>query len=108
MVSEKGFCEGDDRLLPLVPYLLGRLANRTQEPRAKCECRKPSRLGIYELMIVDESMRGLITRRSHSTLLRDGAVAKGMPLLSKAGEIKIREGVTTREEVERVTMRAST
>ncbi len=65
------------------------------------------RLGIYELMIVDESMRGLITRRSHSTLLRDDAVAKGMQLLSKAGEIKIREGVTTREEVERVTMRAS-
>ncbi len=65
------------------------------------------RLGIYELMIVDESMRGLITRRSHSTLLRDDAVSKGMQLLSKAGEIKIREGATTREEVERVTMRAS-
>ncbi len=65
------------------------------------------RLGIYELMIVDESMRGLITRRSHSTLLRDDAVAKGMQLLSAAGEIKIREGATTREEVERVTMRAS-
>ena len=65
------------------------------------------RLGIYELMIVDESMRGLITRRSHSTILRDDAVAKGMQLLSKAGEIKIREGATTREEVERVTMRAS-
>ena len=65
------------------------------------------RLGIYELIIVDESMRGLITRRSHSTLLRDDAVSKGMQLLSKAGEIKIREGATTREEVERVTMRAS-
>ncbi len=58
------------------------------------------RLGIYELM-------RLITRRSHSTLLRDDAVTKGMQLLSKAGEIKIKEGVTTREEVERVTMRAS-
>jgi hypothetical protein len=30
-----------------------------------------------------------------------------MQLLSKAGEIKIEEGLTTREEVERVTMRAS-
>jgi general secretion pathway protein E len=65
------------------------------------------RLGIYELMIIDESLRGLITRRSHSTLLRDEAASKGMQLLSKAGEIKIEEGLTTREEVERVTMRAS-
>ena len=70
-------------------------------------CWKTGNRLANELMIVDESMRGLITRRSHSTLLRDDAVAKGMQLLSKAGEIKIREGVTTREEVERVTMRAS-
>ena len=86
-------------------------ANATEFTAKGCsQCRNTGyrgRLGIYELMIVDESMRGLITRRSHSTLLRDDAVAKGMQLLSKAGEIKIREGVTTREEVERVTMRAS-
>ena len=65
------------------------------------------RLGIYELMIVGESMRGLITGRSNSTLLRDDSIAKGMKQLSKAGEIKIMEWVTTREEVERVTMQRS-
>jgi general secretion pathway protein E len=42
------------------------------------------RLGIYELMIVDESMRGLITRRSHSTVLRDEAVAKPLEKKSNA------------------------
>jgi len=65
------------------------------------------RLGIYELLIVDEEIRGLITRRSHSTAIRDEAVKQGMQLLKVSGEIKIAEGVTSREEVERVTMRAS-
>ena len=65
------------------------------------------RLGIYELLIVDEEIRGLITRRSHSTAIRDEAVRQGMQLLKVSGEIKIGEGVTSREEVERVTMRAS-
>jgi general secretion pathway protein E len=65
------------------------------------------RLGICELLIVDESMRGLITRRSHSTEIRDNAVSKGMRLLKDAGDLKIIEGLTSREEVERVTMRAS-
>jgi general secretion pathway protein E len=65
------------------------------------------RLGIYELLIVDEEIRGLITRRSHSTAIRDEAVRQGMQLLKVSGEIKIAEGVTSREEVERVTMRAS-
>ncbi len=65
------------------------------------------RLGIYELLIVDEEIRGLVTRRSHSTAIRDEAVKQGMQLLKVSGEIKIAEGVTSREEVERVTMRAS-
>ena len=65
------------------------------------------RLGIYELLIVDEEIRGLITRHSHSSAIRDEAVKQGMQLLKVSGEIKIAEGVTSREEVERVTMRAS-
>jgi general secretion pathway protein E len=65
------------------------------------------RLGIYELLIVEEEIRGLITRRSHSTSIRDEAVRQGMQLLKVSGDIKIAEGATSREEVERVTMRAS-
>ncbi len=64
------------------------------------------RLGIYELLIVDEEIRGLITRRAHSSAIRDEAVKQGMQLLKTSGEIKVAEGVTSREEVERVTMRA--
>jgi general secretion pathway protein E len=64
------------------------------------------RLGIYELLVVDEEIRGLITRRAHSSAIRDEAVKQGMQLLKTSGEIKVAEGVTSREEVERVTMRA--
>jgi general secretion pathway protein E len=65
------------------------------------------RLGIYELLIVDEEIRGLITRRSHSSAIRDEAVCQGMQLLKVSGEIKVAEGVTSQEEVDRVTMRAA-
>lgn len=65
------------------------------------------RLGIYELLIVDETLRGLITRRTHSTEIRDYAVQQGMQLLSQSGAIMIGRGETSREEVERVTMRAA-
>lgn len=78
---------------------------------AGCDaCRRTGyrgRLGIYELLIVEEEIRGLITRRAHSTAIRDEAVRQGMQLLKVSGDIKIAEGATSREEVERVTMRAS-
>ncbi len=65
------------------------------------------RVGIYELLIVDEPLRGFITRRSHASELRDEAIKKGMQLLKESGEMRILAGQTSREEVERVTMRAS-
>jgi general secretion pathway protein E len=73
------------------------------------DCRQTGyrgRLGIYELLTVDEDLRSLITRRSRSTEIRDSAVSKGMHLLREGGNLKVAEGATTLEEVERVTMRA--
>lgn len=61
----------------------------------------------YELLIVDETTRGLITRRSHASLIRDDAVGKGMQLLSESGLLKVQQGKTTLEEIQRVTMRAT-
>lgn len=65
------------------------------------------RFGIYELLVVDEPIRSLITRRSHSTEIRDSAISRGMRLLSECGDLKVAEGETSREEVQRVTMRAT-
>ena len=65
------------------------------------------RLGIYELLRIDETLRGKITQRAHSTEIRDYAVSRGMRLLAECGNSKIESGLTTREEVARVTMRAT-
>jgi general secretion pathway protein E len=65
------------------------------------------RIGIYELMIVNEDLRGLVTRSGHATLIRDSAVADGMRLLKDSGLEKVVAGVTSLEEVQRVTLRAS-
>lgn len=65
------------------------------------------RIGIYELLIVDEELRRLITRSSHSSSIRDYAVAEGMKLLSDSGAEKVLVGETSLEEVHRVTLRAS-
>jgi general secretion pathway protein E len=65
------------------------------------------RLGIYELLVVDEPTRSLITKRSHSSEIRDYAVTRGMRLLADSGNEKVSQGLSTREEVARVTMRSS-
>jgi general secretion pathway protein E len=65
------------------------------------------REGIYELLIVDDAIRELIQSRSHATKIRDMGVARGMKLLRESGLEKVRAGITTTEEIERVTMRAA-
>ncbi len=65
------------------------------------------RIGIYELLTVDEELRGLITRSGHASLIRDHAVSQGMKLLADSGAEKVLVGATSLEEVQRVTLRAS-
>jgi general secretion pathway protein E len=61
------------------------------------------RKGIFELMIADEQVRGLIHTRAGEASIRDAALANGMRLMRQDGERLVREGVTSREEVLRVT-----
>jgi general secretion pathway protein E len=63
------------------------------------------RLGIYELLIIDEELRSMISRREHSSQIRDHAVKNGMDLLEVCGTRKIASGETTPIEVQRVTSR---
>ncbi len=65
------------------------------------------RIGIYELLLVDEPIRGLITRSSHASAIREHAVSQGMKLLADSGEEKVLAGLTSHEEVQRVTLRSS-
>ncbi|MGI9025052.1 MAG: GspE/PulE family protein, partial [Burkholderiaceae bacterium] len=61
------------------------------------------RTGIYELMRIDDRLRGMIHDESGEPTLREAARAVGMTNLREDGERWIRSGVTSREEVFRVT-----
>jgi type II secretory ATPase GspE/PulE/Tfp pilus assembly ATPase PilB-like protein len=60
------------------------------------------RVGLFELMTVDEALRQLIVGRAAASALRTAAVRAGMRGLREDGVLKIREGLTTMAEVLRV------
>jgi len=81
----------------------------TEVPRCS-NCRGTGyrgREGIYELMLVDDKVRDLIQQRAHASAIRDAGVAAGMRLLRESGMSKVDRGITTREEIDRVTMRTA-
>jgi type IV pilus assembly protein PilB len=61
------------------------------------------RLGIYELLTVDDKMRSLITSKVPLEEIRKQARSSNMATLMDDGIEKIKKGVTTVEEVLRVT-----
>ncbi len=61
------------------------------------------RSGIYELLIIDDSIRGLIMSAADSNVLRRKAMEQGMKTLFRDGITKIVKGTTTVDEVLRVT-----
>jgi general secretion pathway protein E len=61
------------------------------------------RLGIFELLPVDEEIKDLVLARSDAGAIRARAVSRGMVLLREDGWDKTRRGITTIEEVLRVT-----
>ncbi|HWH95797.1 MAG TPA: GspE/PulE family protein [Baekduia sp.] len=61
------------------------------------------RLGIFEILLLDEEMRSLVLRRASADEIATAAVAKGMRRLREDGLEKVRLGLTSPEEVLRVT-----
>ncbi|MGI9519733.1 MAG: GspE/PulE family protein [Pirellulaceae bacterium] len=62
------------------------------------------RVGLFELMIIDDELRDLIMDNATTDALRNAAERKGMVLLRDAGLLFIFEGLTTAEEVIRETI----
>ena len=62
------------------------------------------RVAIYEVMPITEEVRSLILRNAPTAEIRDVALSQGMKTLRQNGVRKVLEGVTTVEEVLRVTM----
>jgi type IV pilus assembly protein PilB len=61
------------------------------------------RLGIFEILHMDEELRSLVLRRCSADEIAAAAVAKGMRRLREDGLEKVRLGLTSPEEVLRVT-----
>jgi general secretion pathway protein E len=61
------------------------------------------RTGIYELLLVDDVIRPLILQRADASTLRQQAIGQGMRTLAADGWEKVAQGLTTIEEVLRVT-----
>jgi type II secretory ATPase GspE/PulE/Tfp pilus assembly ATPase PilB-like protein len=61
------------------------------------------RLAIYELLVLNEALRPLVLSRAASSTIAAQAVEQGMRTLRVDGWNKVRAGITTIEEVLRVT-----
>lgn len=61
------------------------------------------RVGIFEIMLIDDAMRNLIVEKRGADVLRQQAIKQGMIPLRDDGLDKVRNGITTLEEVVRVT-----
>ena len=92
---EVGFSEQESRTLKL---LRGRGCDRCSNTGYK------GRVGLYEVMEVEDEVRELILSGASALELRAKAVEKGMITLRMSGLQKIRDGVTSVEEVVRETV----
>jgi general secretion pathway protein E len=65
------------------------------------------RSGVFELLVTDDTMRALIHRQASEAELRATAIAAGMVLMRDDGERLVQSGITSREELVRVTREGS-
>jgi type IV pilus assembly protein PilB len=66
-------------------------------------CGYSGRVGIYELMVVDETFREMMTQDPSINHMRKVFARSGQASLYEDGMDKVRQGITTIEEVMRVT-----
>ncbi|MCC9599475.1 Flp pilus assembly complex ATPase component TadA [Stieleria sp. JC731] len=72
-----------------------------------CEtCRQTGfsgRVGLFELLTIDDPCRELIGQRASAAMIRESGLKSGMKLLATDGRQKVIQGITTMDEVQRVT-----
>lgn len=61
------------------------------------------RIAIFEILIIDDNVRELIMSKATSLKIKEKAVAAGMRSLRQDGLVKVKKGITTMDEVFRVT-----
>jgi general secretion pathway protein E len=61
------------------------------------------RIGVFELMLVDDELRGMLAQNVDAKTLKRKAIEKGMSSLRSDGARKVMRGVTTVAEIVRAT-----
>ncbi len=61
------------------------------------------RVGLFELMILDDTIKNLILKTADANAIKHKAIEQGMITLRQDGAQKVLDGITTIEEVSRVT-----
>jgi type II secretory ATPase GspE/PulE/Tfp pilus assembly ATPase PilB-like protein len=69
----------------------------------KCVDGYRGRIGIYEVLVMDEKVEALAVSKAPSSEIKKSAIASGMITMSQDGLIKSLKGITTIDEVLRVT-----
>ncbi len=88
---------------PLEDYTAGQPIYRAKGCR---QCRGTGysgRLGIYELLVTNDEIKVLASERRGTNEIRKAAIASGMRTLRQDGWLKVARGLTSIEEVLRVT-----
>lgn len=96
----------DEAFLDSINFPKERLSEGTIMSAVGCEeCRGTGfrgRTGIYEILVISDSIRPLIVSRASSTAIKQEAIREGMRTLRDDGWTKVLRGMTTLEEVLRV------
>jgi general secretion pathway protein E len=83
------------------------LGKTVYKPGPGCtQCKRTGyrgRTGIHELLVVDDEVRSLVMKSADAATIRRAVTAKGMNTLREDGADKVVEGITTIEEILRVT-----
>ncbi len=61
------------------------------------------RIGIFELLVTDDALKALIHTRASEAQIREAAMTGGMTLMREYGQQLVATGITSREELVRVT-----
>jgi type IV pilus assembly protein PilB len=89
--------------------LQGMADGRTWKGKGCDRCRKTGyvgRLGIYELLVMDDSLRDQVTANPDVARLRKLCIERGLVTLREDGFQKVIQGMTTVDEILRVTENA--
>jgi general secretion pathway protein E/type IV pilus assembly protein PilB len=95
---EDDLWDGDDVLLPAGAEIV--------RPRGCARCFRTGyrgRSGIFEVLIIDDEFRELVKAKAAPRLYRDALARRKMPSLRRVAFERVRSGVTTIDEVLRVT-----